>query len=142
MSEAGPCFLDTCIPLYAAGADHPYRQPCLEILAATEDARLAAVTNTEVVQEIVHRLNSIGRQSQAIALASDFIDIVETILPVTRVTVVHFLEMQEAYPDLPSRDALHLATMIESGVKLIVTADKHFDAVREVRRIDPLDFRW
>jgi predicted nucleic acid-binding protein len=32
--------------------------------------------------------------------------------------------------------------MLEAGVNRILTADRHFDEVSEVERVDPADLRW
>jgi hypothetical protein len=135
-------FLDACIPMYAAGTDHPYKRPCLEILAAVEEGALAAVTDTEVIQEIVYRFRFGQRTAEAVGLALDFLDLVQTVLPITRETTIRFLDLQQRYPLLPPRDTIHLAAMVETGMQLIVTADRHFDQVREVQRVDPLDLKW
>jgi predicted nucleic acid-binding protein len=142
MTSPHDYFLDACIPIYAAGTDHPYRRPCLGILAAVEEGALAAVTDTEVIQEIVYHFRSRERASEGVRLALDFLDLVQTVLPVTRETAVRFLGLQQEYPFLPPRDALHVAVMIGAGIERIVTADRHFDQVREVQRVDPLDLKW
>jgi len=38
---------------------------------------------------------------------------------------------------LPVRDAVHAAVMARHGVRLIVTADRHFEGVPGVVRVDP-----
>ena len=43
------------------------------------------------------------------------------------------------YPALSARDAIHLAAAQEAGVNRIVSADRHFDLVEDVVRVDPLD---
>jgi len=37
-----------------------------------------------------------------------------------------------------SRDALIAANMVDNNIKNIISADKVFDRIEEVRRIDPL----
>lgn len=44
------------------------------------------------------------------------------------------------YPHLSSRDLVHLAVMLNHGVEAILTMDRHFDSVSQVRRIDPSEF--
>ena len=47
-------FIDANVPIYAAGRDHPYREPCIRVLAAVNDNPEAFVANAEVFQEIMH----------------------------------------------------------------------------------------
>jgi predicted nucleic acid-binding protein len=44
------------------------------------------------------------------------------------------------YPRLTARDLVHVATCLEEGIAEIVTPDRSFDVVAEIRRIDPADF--
>ena len=43
-------------------------------------------------------------------------------------------------PDLAARDLVHVATCIHEGITEIVSPDRGFDQVAEVRRIDPAAF--
>lgn len=47
-------FLDTNIPIYAAGGEHPHKQPSTEILRLAAGRPDSFVTSTEVFQELIH----------------------------------------------------------------------------------------
>jgi predicted nucleic acid-binding protein len=102
------------------------------------DRELAAVTSTEVVQEIVHRYLSIGRPDLAIGLASRTMDTFAPVLPITHALMRRVPTLADRYPALAARDLVHLATCIHEGIGEIVTTDRGFDRVREIRRIDPM----
>jgi len=38
---------------------------------------------------------------------------------------------------LRTRDAIHAAAMLHAGIRRILTTDRHFDAVKGIRRVDP-----
>jgi predicted nucleic acid-binding protein len=44
-------------------------------------------------------------------------------------------DLMDRYPALPTRDAIHAATMLNNGISDIITSDGHFDAVRGIRRL-------
>ena len=44
-------FIDANVPIYAAGGDHPYKEPCSRILQATPDIHKAAPTTPRVPSE-------------------------------------------------------------------------------------------
>ncbi len=60
------------------------------------------------------------------------------VLPITHALMRRVPALAGRYPDLAARDLVHLATCIHEGIDEIVTTDSGFDAVREVRRIDPM----
>ncbi|MDP7111874.1 MAG: type II toxin-antitoxin system VapC family toxin, partial [Myxococcota bacterium] len=62
-------FLDSNVFLYAAGADHPHKVPCVEIVRAVSEGRLKANTSAEVVQEILYVYLRRGLREEAVRLA-------------------------------------------------------------------------
>ena len=142
MARPSAYFLDTCVPLYAAGKDHPYREPCARIVLAVADGEIEAATDAEVIQEIAYRFHAIHRRTEGLQLAEAFLSLVEAVLPVTRRDVARSLQLQRTYSFLSPRDAIHVAVMQETGIERIVTADRHFDRVGEVQRIDPTELEW
>jgi predicted nucleic acid-binding protein len=49
-------------------------------------------------------------------------------------------DLMARYPDLQARDLVHVATCIHEGITEIVSTDRGFDQVAEIRRIDPAAF--
>jgi len=62
------------------------------------------------------------------------------ILPVTDTDVREARALGEQHLRLGPRDLIHLAIMRNHGVSQIVTADRGFDEVEGVMRIDPRGF--
>jgi len=133
-------FIDTAILMYAAGAQHPLRAPCRRIVSAVGSRSLDAVTSTEVIQEIVHRYTAIGRRSEGAELASRSLDLFAPVLPITHALMRRVPDLVVRYPNLAARDVVHLATCLHEGIGEIISADRAFDAVTEIRRIDPATF--
>ena len=53
MSQAA--FIDANVPIYAAGREHPNKEPCARILMMIAESPLVFFTDVEVLQELVHR---------------------------------------------------------------------------------------
>lgn len=138
MTQPDTVLLDSNIPMYAAGAEHPYRRPCQQILQRALAGDLHAVTNVEVHQEILHRYLALRLPEKAREVSEDFEALVPTVLGLSLDDIRQARELALRYPQLPARDLLHVAVMLNHGIPVIVTADRHFDAVREVRRLDPI----
>jgi predicted nucleic acid-binding protein len=137
---SAPALLDTAVPMYAAGQPHSYRDACQWIMTQIAGGRLLAVTDTEVVQEILHRYGALGRHADACSMAQDLMTIVPQVLPVT-VAVMHAaVTMFQQYgpQGVPARDAIHAAVMQNHGLAHIISPDRHFDLMAGVTRLDPL----
>ncbi len=133
-------FVDAAILMYAAGSDHPLREPCARVVRRIRDGSLDATTSVEVIQEIVRRYISIGRPDAAGALASETLDLFSPVLPVSHALMRRVPDLVARYPRLQGRDIVHIATCIHEGITEIISTDKGFDQVAEVKRIDPLAF--
>lgn len=131
-------FLDTAVFMYAAGADHPLREPCRVILARAVRGEISGITSAEVVQELVHRYRSIRRIDAADRVAREVLSAFGPVIAVDHAVISRLPDLLALYPGLATRDLVHVATCIEEGIGEIVTPDRGFDSVREVRRVDPV----
>ena len=134
-------FLDTNVFLYAVGADHPLRDASQRVLRRVAEGDLLATTNSEVIQEILFVLGRRGRKDQALDLARGTALLFPDLLPVTRSDMLTACELIERYPDVPPRDAIHAATMINNGIGSIMSADGHFDDIAEITRLTLVPLR-
>ena len=132
-------FLDTAVFMYAGGSEHPLRDPCRRILRHAALGQLSATTSTVVVQEILHRFLSIGRAQTGLHMATDTLDMFAPVLPITHGLMRRLPQLVERYPTLSARDLIHVATCIAEGIETIVSPDRGFDQVREIRRVDPAE---
>lgn len=133
-------FVDTSVIMYAAGREHPMRDACVRIMQAIDQRTIEATTSTEVVQEVLHRFLSINRPDIARSLASSTLDTFAPVLPITHALMRRVPDLAARYPSLAARDLIHVATCIHEGISEIISTDRGFDAVQEVRRIPPEEF--
>ncbi len=133
-------FIDTAVIMYAGGGEHPMRAPCSRIMDAIDSGELEAVISTEVVQEIVHRFLSIRQPDIAVAMAEVALNLFAPVLPITHALIRRVPDLARRYPGLDARDLLHIATCIHEGITEIISPDRGFDQVKELRRTAPEDF--
>ena len=134
-------FIDTNVPMYAAGKLHPLKEPCQRVVLAVAKGELNAVTDTEVFQEILYRYLHIGEREKGFQVFDYFYRIMAgNVLPVEEEDIWEARQLAERTDHLSLRDLFHLAVMFHHNITRIVTADKGFDSIPEIRRIDPLTF--
>ena len=132
-------FMDTNIPMYAAGRPSQFKIPCIRILEKIERGRLKVAIDTEVIQEILYRYHNIRLDAQAIQLSRQVLRLGLSVLPVTRSEMEMAISLHEKYSRMriPPRDSLHVAVMLGNNLTKILTVDKHFQVIQEVESIDP-----
>ncbi len=67
-------------------------------------------------------------------------DIFAPVLPITHALMRRVPDLAIKYPGLSTRDLVHAATCIHEGITEIISPDRAFDQVHELRRIDPTSF--
>jgi uncharacterized protein len=131
--------LDTNVVLYATGAAHRYREPCRHLVALAGAGDLRPEASVELVQEVLWvRSRRLGDRLQGLQDARDA-GALCVLHPVETGDLDAALALFAAHPALTPRDALHAATALERGIRRIVSADRHFDGVAGLERVDPLD---
>jgi predicted nucleic acid-binding protein len=130
-------FIDANLIMYSLGGPHPLQLPSKDILEKIKNGTFRVVSNTEVLQEILYRYFFIRKQALGELAYTAMIDLCETILPVTLQETDRALELLKQYPQITSRDTIHAATMLNNGIKEILSTDPHFDLIPGIRRIDP-----
>ena len=140
MTRGEALFVDANTFMYLAGSEPALRDRCRNALRAADEKELTLVTSVEVLQEILHRYSSaIDRHEDARTVYDSVTAICSDIVPITERETARALDLLLRHRYLPARDALHAATMENRGIRRILSADRHFDRLGMVDRIDPAD---
>lgn len=128
-------FIDSNVPMYLVGADHPHKADARRRLESLISARERLVTSAEVMQEIVHRYVYIRRRDAIQPAFDALLGVVDEVYPVEREDVERAKTVLDGNPDLGARDALHVAVMRRREVARILSFDIGFDQVPGLERI-------
>lgn len=140
MSDA-PLFLDINVPMYAAGKQHVYKEPCAWVLSEVANGALPAAIDTEIVQEVLYRYGALQEWKFAAEMAEGLLDLLPVVLPVTGADMRRAVQLfaEHAPRGVRARDVLHAAVMYNNGLTHIISTDKHFDELPHITRLDPHD---
>ena len=128
-------FVDANIFVYAVGGDElaDRSAAALESIAREE---LDGVTSTAVLEEVWH-LELGGRITGMEGQAERVYDLMTPLLAVDDRIVRRALSIDAAATG--ANDRVHAATCLEHGLAHILSADRGFDGIVELERVDPLD---
>jgi predicted nucleic acid-binding protein len=132
-------FIDSNIPMYVAGADHPNRDPARRFLEGVRSGEVTGFTSTEVLQEILYRYSAIGRRDLAAEVYDLFVQLCPVVFDVTLADTDGARQLLLDYPELAARDCVHAAVMRNHELSVIASFDTGFDRVAGIRRLDLQD---
>jgi predicted nucleic acid-binding protein len=133
-----PSYVDTNVFAYALGTPHRYRDPCRRVVELIVARALAGEISVEVLQELAHLRRRRGL-SDATRRAREVAAFCADVHEVQRRDLDGALALMDRHRELPGRDAVHAAIAVNRGITTIVSADRHFDRLDEIRRVDPID---
>jgi hypothetical protein len=130
-------FIDSNVPMYVAGREHPLRGPALRFLEHVRAGAVEACTSTEVLQEILHRYAGLKRLDLAARVYDLFVQICPTIFPVTLPDTDRAKQLLvDGEAAVSVRGAVHAAVMLNNDIHQIATFDAGFERVTGIQRIE------
>ena len=127
-------FIDSNVPMYVAGRDHPLREPARRLLARVRAGDIEGCTSTEVLQEILYRYVGLKRIDLALEVYELFVRICPIVFPVTLADTDRARQMLRDGTGSSVRDLLHAAVMLNNEVSVIASFDRGFDAIAGIER--------
>lgn len=127
-------FVDSNIPMYLVGAEHPHKLAARDLLERAITDGEVLVTDAEALQEILHRYVAIDRRDAIEPATAALLGVVDEVFPVERADVERARQIVLG-TRLSARDAVHLAIMRRRGIDRILTFDRAFDGIDGITRI-------
>jgi len=129
-------FVDSNVPMYVAGREHPFRDPARRFLERVRAGEVEACSSTEVLQEILYRYSALKRLDLARQVYELFVELCSVVFPVTLADSDRAKELVCGRPDVGVRDAIHAAVMLNNEVRHLASFDRGFDLLPEIKRLD------
>jgi predicted nucleic acid-binding protein len=130
-------FVDSNIPMYVAGAEHPNKAPATRFLGgAVAGGEFELCTSTEVLQEILYRYAALDRLDLAENVYDFFLALIPEVFDVTLADTDLAKGVLISSAGISARDAVHAAVMMNHGVESIATFDRGFDRIGSIGRLE------
>jgi hypothetical protein len=132
-------YIDSNVFFYAKILDARYGEACAEIVENIAKAELEATASTLVVLETANALVRYGLTNAVKDEIDAICSLGMTLSPVDDIIIRWAGDIFRESGISPS-DCVHVATMKKFGVTEILSADKDFDKISGIRRIDPKSY--
>lgn len=106
-------------------------------MAAAADGRIEATTTPEVIQEFTHVRVRRRDRGDAVGLARDYAELLSPLLVIGREELELGLALFDSTPALGAFDAVLAAASIGADAAALVSADRAFASVNELRHLFP-----
>jgi uncharacterized protein len=130
---------DTVVFVYAVGRPHPYRDACRAIVQRQLIRELAGEAAADLVREYADQRFRQTRDRVLAAQSARRVASMCQLHAADESDMRRALELYEWHPALGTTDAVFAAVALNRGIDAILTADRHFDGIPGLERVDPLD---
>ncbi len=135
----GRLYVDSNVFFYAKIMDKVFGMSCAEILRKLAAGESQASASTLVPIEVANALRKYGRGKD---VAQELHAINSLGIEIFVIEVVDVREAAEIYDKvgISPYNCVHAAVMKRNGLDQIVTADKEFERIEWIKRLDPRNF--
>ena len=128
--------LDTTVLVFAVGAEHPFREPCRQLISAAEDGSVELRTTVEVLQEFIHVRAHRRDREDAVALGRSYLTLLAPMLSTEETHLRAALAIYRGTPRIGMFDAVLASVALDNGATLI-SADVGFSTVSGLTHVVP-----
>ncbi len=133
-------FVDANVPIYASGREHPYKEPSARVLMMAAEHSRRFITDSEVLQELIHRYLALRRWPLGREVVKSFAELMhDRIEPVYAEDIIDAARLADQNQSVGARDLVHTAVMRRLGIERIVSSDTDFDRLTGITRLDPIN---
>ncbi len=123
-------------PIVYSATEGPARDSCLRVLAAVAAGEADGRTSSAVLEEAWH-VSLRQYRGELDGVVRSALTIFAPLVPVTERSFEAALGLELSA--LGANDRLHVGTCMVEGIETVLTADRAFDSVPGIRRVDPFD---
>lgn len=134
-------YIDTNIFLYTANPKDPNYSACKNILKLAGQWKISSVTSVLTFEEIIFYSQKSGSIEKGINICNFILKNPIRIIPLTQTIIENFLKFVKKYPNIRSADLIHTSACTSNGVESIISVDRDFDKITEIKRLDPSEFK-
>jgi len=130
-------YIDSNIFFYAKIMDRKYGKACADIIEKISEGEIEASISPLVILEVTNAMKKYGMRKDIKNEADAILSLDIEIFPIDSIVARLAMEIFEEVGISPY-DCTHIAVMKRYEIKRIFSADKEFDRVPGIKRIDPL----
>lgn len=132
-------FVDSNVFFYAKILDQEYGEACAKIIKDVVEGKVKAVTSVLVVIEVANALRKYGLGKEAKKVVDAIFSLDIPVYEVDSSDVRIAMGIFEGFGISPY-DCVHASIMKRAGALNILSADKDFDKIDWIKRLDPKSY--
>ena len=132
-------YLDSNIFIFAYCDDKKDGAICRNIVELATNNKIKIFTSTLTFDEIFNKITKLKDKKFALIVSKLFLNLKNLNFINADLEIINYSHSLLEKYDLGPRDAIHLACALSKGINNIISNDKDFDKISEIKRFDIKD---
>jgi len=132
-------FIDSNVFFYAKILDKEYGEGCAKIIGGIVEGKIGAVTSALIVIELANALRKYGLSNEVREVVDAVFSLDIPIYEIDPSDIRSAMDIFDKFRISPY-DCIHAAVMKRAGTHSIISADKDFDKINWIKRLDPKSY--
>lgn len=128
-------YIDSNIFIFAATDEGELGENCRGIIELINEHRITCAASYLVVDEVIWVLKKLVGKDDAIKITKAMLSMPIKWIDIDRSVIIKMMDIYKN-TKLDPRDTIHVSSMKEAGLSIIVSEDRDFDNMGGVERID------
>jgi len=128
-------YIDSNIFIFAATGKEELGQNCRKIIKLINEQKITCAASFLVIDEVLWILKKEVRKDDAIKITKAMLSMPIKWIEIKKSVIIRMMDTYEK-TKLDPRDAIHISSMKEVGLSVIVSEDDDFDKVEGIERIN------
>ncbi len=134
-------YIDANVFIFAYCNDELLGTKCREIINLIVNNKIKAFTSVLTFDEFFYQVKKIKGYESALSSAELFLNLRNLNFVDVNINMINYSYSLLKIYSLNPRDAIHLACALSENVSNIISNDKDFDKIKEIKRLDIKDFK-
>ncbi len=132
-------YIDSNIFIFAAINQDENGERCRNIIKLIEEEKISCAASYLIIDEIIWVLKKKIGKKDAITIIKAILSLPIKWLDINESSIIRMVDILEN-TNIEPRDALHIACMLNNGLSTILSEDKDFDRIKNVKRIGAKEY--
>ncbi len=132
-------YIDSNIFIFAAINQDEQGERCRNIIKLIEEEKISCAASYLIIDEIIWVLKKKIGKKDAITIIKAILSLPIKWLSIDESSIIRMVDILEN-TNIDPRDALHIACMLNNGLSTILSEDKDFDRIKNVKRIGAKEY--
>ena len=132
-------YIDSNIFIFAAINQDEQGERCRNIIKLIEEEKISCAASYLMIDEVIWVLKKKIGKKDAITIIKAILSLPIKWLSIDESSIIRMVSILEN-TNIDPRDALHIACMLNNGLSTILSEDKDFDRIKNVKRIGAKEY--